>query len=323
MASILNTGGIIKACGTRYHPADQYSLWKEQLLPTFNEDGEKTGDEHLWDIYEEVVERDGVFLWPRTCRSDGKLFGFDRKELARISSMYTDRTQFYAQYYNDPNDPESNRLDHTRFQYYDRKHLNLKQGNWCFKDRKLNLFAAIDFAFSLNTKADYTAIVVIGLDEDNNIYILDIDRFKTDKIAKYYDHIEALHARWGFRVLRAEVSVAQTVIVRDLKDKFRSAGSVLRIDEHRPNRHQGSKEERIAAALEPRYENLQMWHYQGGYIPALEEELLLARPAHDDIKDCLASAVEVSKAPKKNRMQEMTTNLSQYVNKRFGGISHV
>jgi hypothetical protein len=323
MASILNTGGIIKACGTRYHPADQYSLWKEQLLPTFNEDGEKIGDEHLWDIYEEVVERDGVFLWPRTCRSDGKLFGFDRKELARISSMYTDRTQFYAQYYNDPNDPESNRLDHTRFQYYDRKHLNLKQGNWCFKERKLNLFAAIDFAFSLNTKADYTAIVVIGLDEDNNIYILDIDRFKTDKIAKYYDHIEALHARWGFRVLRAEVSVAQTVIVRDLKDKFRSAGSVLRIDEHRPNRHQGSKEERIAAALEPRYENLQMWHYQGGYIPALEEELLLARPAHDDIKDCLASAVEVSKAPKKNRMQEMTTNLSQYVNKRFGGISHV
>jgi hypothetical protein len=30
MASILNTGGMIKGCGTRYHMADQYSIWMKQ-----------------------------------------------------------------------------------------------------------------------------------------------------------------------------------------------------------------------------------------------------------------------------------------------------
>lgn len=322
MASILNTGGTVKACGTRYHPADQYSLWKDQTIDEFNENGEKVGETPLWDILEEVVERDGKYLWPRTCRSDGKMFGFDRKELARISTMYTDRTQFYAQYYNDPNDPESNRLDYSRFQYYDRKFLSNKSGTWYFKDKKLNLFAAIDFAFSLNVKADYSAIVVIGVDADNNIYVLDIDRFKTDKIAEYYQHIDQLHQKWNFRVLRAEVSVAQTVIVRDLKDRLRQNGSMIKIDEHRPNRHQGSKEERIAAALEPRYENLQVWHFRGGYTPVLEEELIMARPAHDDIKDCLASAVEISRAPKERSTSQPLDMFSSFTNPRFGGVSH-
>ena len=33
MASILNTGGMTKACGTRYHPADQYNEWKRASDP--------------------------------------------------------------------------------------------------------------------------------------------------------------------------------------------------------------------------------------------------------------------------------------------------
>jgi hypothetical protein len=320
MASILNTGGIVKACGTRYHPADQYATWKEQTMPIFKEDGSIEGETPIWDILEKVVEKDDKFLWPRTARADGKMFGFNRQELARISAMYSDRVQFYAQYYNDPNDPESQRFDYSRFQYYDKRHLANNSGKWSFKGEKLNVYAAIDFAFSLSKKADYSAIVVIGVDGENNIYVLDIDRFKTDKIADYYEKIDRMHQKWEFRRLRAEVTVAQQVIVRDLKDRFRANGSLISIDEHRPNRHQGSKEERIAAALEPRYENLQMWHYKGGYIPVLEEELVMARPAHDDVKDCLASAVETAKAPKSRGRDRSNVVDMDLFNKRFGGV---
>lgn len=321
MASILNTGGMVKACGTRYHPADQYSIWKEQTIPVFDDDDNKVGDEPLWDILEEVVEINGVFLWPRAARDDGKLFGFDRRELERISAMYTDRTQFYAQYYNDPNDPESNRLGYDRFQYYDKKYLTMRYGQWYYKDSKLNVFAGIDFAYSLGAKADFTAIIVVGIDSEQNIYILDIDRFKTDKIADYHSHIMDMHQRWEFRKLRAEVTAAQTIIVRDLKDQFRKNGALISIDEHRPTRHQGSKEERIAAALEPRYENLQIWHYKGGYIPALEEELVLARPKHDDLKDCLASVVEIAQAPKQRGGRDKEAKHKPVFNSRFGGVS--
>ena len=320
MASILNTGGLVKACGTRYHPADQYSIWKDQIMPVFNEDGQQIDEKPIWDIMEEVVETDGKFIWPRTARADGKMFGFNREELARISAMYSDRTQFYAQYYNDPNDPESARLDCSRFQYYDKKHLKQQSGQWYFKEDRLNVFAAIDFAFSLNVKADYSAIVVVGVSPANDVYVLDIDRFKTDKINDYYEKIERMYQKWDFRKLRAEVTVAQAVIVRDLKDRFKLNGSTLKIDEHRPNRHQGSKEERVAAALEPRYDNLQMWHYKGGYIPALEEELIQARPKHDDIKDCLASVVEIAKAPKQKIEREATSYASALTHSRFGGI---
>jgi hypothetical protein len=322
MASILNAGGIIRACGTRYHPADQYSIWKEQTMPIFDEAGEIVGDEHLWNILEEVVEKDGIFLWPRTARADGKMFGFDRKELARISALYTDRTQFYAQYYNDPNDPESRRLDYSRFQYYDRKFLEYKSGKWYFQDNRLNVYAAIDFAFSLKAKADSTAIVVVGVDAEYNYYVLDIARFKSDKINDYYREIEELYQKWAFPTLRAEVNVAQAVIARDLKERFKAAGSRLRIDEHRPNRGDGKKEERIAAVLEPRYENQQVWHYKGGYTPMLEEELILARPAHDDIKDCLAACVETAKAPKAYSKEAMTTgNKKHLFHSRFGGVA--
>jgi len=319
MASILNTGGLIKACGTRYHPADQYAIWKEQVVNTYTDDGELTGEEEIWNILEEVVEIDGRFLWPRTARADGKMFGFNRQELARISAMYSDRVQFYAQYYNDPNDPESQRFDISRFQYYDRKHLSMEQGRWEFKGERINVFAAIDFAFSLNKKADYSAIVVVGVDGANNIYVLDIDRFKTDKIAEYYDRIERMHQKWEFRRLRAEVTVAQAIIVGDLRDRFRSNGSLIKIDDHRPNRHEGSKRERIAAVLEPRYEDQQIWHFKGGYTPVLEEELIMARPAHDDVKDCLASVVETAKAPK-NFGASTRRVVENVFHGRFGGV---
>lgn len=48
MASILNTGGMIKACGTRYHPADQYDIWLKQKTPVFNEEHEIIDEVPLW-----------------------------------------------------------------------------------------------------------------------------------------------------------------------------------------------------------------------------------------------------------------------------------
>lgn len=220
--------------------------------------------------------------------------------------------------YNDPNDPESNRLNPSKFQYYDRKHIKREDGRWYYKEKPLNVYAAIDFAFSLKKTADYTAIVVIGIDGDGYIYVLDIDRFKTDRIFTYFEKIKILHARWYFRKLRAEVSVAQGMICNDLKDMIRKEGLSLAIDEHRPTRNEGAKEERIASVLEPRYDNMTIYHYQGGYTPSLEEELLLARPPHDDIKDTLACAVEIAIPPRRVREKETFNNLQ--FSSRFGGV---
>lgn len=323
--SIRNAGGFTMACGTRYHPSDIYAVWKEQHYEIFNDDYEVIDEAPVWDIKEYAVETDGVFLWPRRVRpEDNKAYGFDAQVLSRIRAEYSDKIQFYAQYYNDPNDPGSERISRDKFQYFDARFLKKEGNSWTFKGNRLNIYAAVDFAFSLSKGADYTAIVVIGVDHLDNIYVLDIDRFKTDKTSEYFRHLSELHSKWHFHKLRAEVTVAQQIIVNDIKDMMRKQGTSLSVDEYRPSRKEGSKEERIAATLEHRYDNLMMWHFEGGWTDVLEEELVQARPAHDDVKDALASAVGIAIPPMQSRsvdMREFGLFGKDGQRSRFGGVN--
>jgi hypothetical protein len=95
------------------------------------------------------------------------------------------------------------------------------------------------------------------------------------------------------------------------------------VEEYRPTRKEGTKEERIAASLEHRYDDYKMWHYEGGWIKTLEEELKLARPPHDDVKDALASAVEIAVAPKKSMGSSIKDFMGSGLksNSRFGGVA--
>ena len=320
LASIETTGAKEVAVGTRYHPGDLYQTLIDMQEEIYDDDGEQIGRDNVYEVFQRVVETDGEFLWPKQNRGDGKVFGFDIRELARKKAKYVDSTQFFAQYYNNPNDPSNDRINRDKFQYYDKKYLEQTGGDWYYKDKKLNIYASIDFAFSLRKKADYSSIVVIGMDAGGFIYILDVDRFKTDRIIDYFKHIKDAVVKWGFRKLRAEVSVAQQIIVNDLKDKIREEGLSLSVDEHRPNRHQGAKEERMAATLEPRYDNLTIWHYKGGNCQLLEEELVMNKPPHDDIKDALASVIEIAIPPRRHANKHSTvTNIQTH--SRFGGVS--
>jgi phage terminase large subunit-like protein len=312
--------------GTRYHPNDLYSDLIGMMVERYDENGDKIAEESLFEVKQHEVESagdgTGEFLWPKQQRSDGKWFGFDSQILADKKSKYTNRIHFRAQYYNDPQDIESSPIQRDLFQYYDPNFLVRANGKWQFRGEPLNVVAAVDFAYSLGAKSDYTSIVVVGVDGNNNYYILEIDRFKTDRISEYYNHILKLYEKWGFRKLRAEVSVAQKVIVQDIRDNYiRPHGLSLTVDEYHPTRWLGSKEERIMATLEPKYANRQIWHYRSGNCQTLEEELIFANPAHDDVKDALASAIDYAVAPLNIfRMNRTYTNEIKF-NSRWGGVA--
>jgi hypothetical protein len=322
LASIENPGAYEWVVGTRYHPKDIYDTMVSMKETLYDVNGDIETEEEVYELFQKVVETQGEFLWPKQSRADGKSFGFDDRELARIKAKYVDNTQFYAQYYNNPNSLESSRINNDKFQYYERSLLNNKEGDWYIKDRKLNVYAAIDFAFSLRKQADYTALVTVGVDSLGNYYILEIDRFKTDRIVEYFNHIVAAQQKWGFRKMRAEITVAQQTIVKELKESYlKPNGIPLSIDEFRPTRHMGDKNERINAVLEPKYDNLQIWHYRGGNCQSLEEELVMVHPPHDDIKDALANALEISIIPKQ-RYSGFTLNNNVITHSRFGGVSY-
>lgn len=327
MASIAGADSETWAVGTRYDPDDLYAWFLEQSFNHTDEDGNPIDTEFVWEVFERQVEDrgdgTGNFLWPRTKRNDGKVFGFDKVILARKKAQYSSLAKFRAQYYNNPNVHEDSVIKPDHFQYYDKKWLNQNYGQWYFKDKRLNISASIDFAFSKRKEADFTALVVAGMDSLHNVYILDIERFKTDSISDYFDKIVKMHVKWGFRKIKAEITSAQKQIVNELKSNYiRPNGLALSIEEDPVSRRM-SKEERIEATLNDKYINLRMWHYRGGNCELLEEELTQTRPKHDDIKDALASCVSSLVPPSGNLLGAdlKRTNTNIYYHSRFGGIA--
>jgi hypothetical protein len=317
LSSIQTTGAKEWVVGTRYHPKDLYSDLMEMTESYFDDELDEEVEKTVYEVFEREVETNGEFLWPKQRRKDGKTFGFDDRELARKKAKYLDITQFFAQYYNNPNAVETQYMQKANFQWFDRDKLDNVSGVWYLGERMLNVYASIDFAFTISVTADYTAIVVVGVDDENNLYVLDIDRFKTNKISVMYDKVAATYKKWRFKKIRAEVVAAQRLIITQFKEFMRSQDIIFTIEEYNPPRNM-KKEERISAILEPRYTNKMIWHYKGGNCQTLEEELLMSNPEHDDIKDALASVVEIAKPPMA-RQRWWKKETDNVYNARFGG----
>lgn len=331
LSSVESTNAQEWVVGTRYHPMDLYSELISRELQRFDEVGKVVERIPLFEVYgdgeaskiavESIGDGSGQFLWPRQQRPDGKWFGFDVGILEQKRAQYINQVHFRAQYYNDPHDVGSSPIKRDLFQYYDSNFLSARNGRWYYKNERLNVFAAMDFAYSLGVRSDFTSIVTVGVDGLNNYYILDIDRFKTDEMSEYYKRILKAYEKWGFRKLRAEVSAAQSVIVKDLRENYiKRHGLALAVEDYRPLKREGHKEERILSILQPRYANRQIWHYAGGNCQVLEEELIFKNPPHDDVKDALASCIDFAVPPINMFAQQKASQPVARWNERFGGF---
>lgn len=332
-ASIKSPDAITKAVGTRYHPEDLYQNFRDAKIPVLNADGEMVTEAALWDIKEYQLESrgdgTGRYLWPRTYSTEIKTwFGFDINVRARKKAEYDSlgqEVQFLAQYYNKPNDPSLDRVSIDRFQYYDEKHLIEMDGKWYYKDRILNIYAGMDVAFtdlksSGGKRADFTAIVVLGLDYENNCFILALDRFKTDDFDVYYKHVTHLHNHWGFRKLKIESNAGGKVVAKGISKACREEGMFLVIDPSPSTRNDAAKYERHAAVVEPAYNSGRVWHRKGGLTPILEEEVRLLNPATDDLEDAFYLALIDAVAPTKQAQRKLTNQQTTLPPvSRFGG----
>jgi phage terminase large subunit-like protein len=332
-SKIASTGAKMKAVGTRYGQNDEYSKWLEMEVPEFDEEGNEVGHKKLWDVFERAVEDspnrtgDGNFLWPKMHIPDVGTFGMDQTELAKKKAMLTyngDLAGFFGQFYNDPNDESMHRIDSSCFQYIDPKFLRYENGAWFYGQKQLKITVAADLAFSsgqglARKKRDFTALCVIGRDSDSYIYVLDLDRFQTDKLEVYYDRILELQDKWQFREIYIETNNGGKLVKSYIEDTVRKTGGSLVVHGVAHTSHQGKKEERIAQAVEPRYRNKEVFHVRSGYTKYLEEELRLPKPKNDDLKDVLALAIEKSKGVLGKGIR--TTGQRNVVPlSRFGGV---
>lgn len=331
--SILNAGGYIKAVGTRYHPQDAYYDMKEAKYRVWDEGlREFVSEEPLWDIMEYIVEDEedgtGQFLWPRIqSPSDKQWYGFDTQQLEIIRADYASKgetAQFYAQYYNNPNDDSTNQLERDLFQYYDPKFLNSQYGVVTYKGKRLKIFAGMDVAWTEASESggktsDYTAIAVVGVDEDGFYYVIDLDRFRTASFQVYYDNVMRLSDKWGFRKIKIETNAGGKLVANEITRMSREAGSPISV-EYKSNTGVNAKAKHLRqyAIVNPKYETKSIFHRRDGLSSILEEELILERPAHDDLADALGIALEDAKPPVKQR-QYMDKEQKVITDARFGG----
>lgn len=325
-AKIMSAGGEWISVGTKYSVDDLYS---SMLNIEYIVAGVK---KQRWDIFERVVEDsfrrtgDGTFVWPKTQMPNGEWYGFDEEELAikKADALIDgDLGLFYGQYYNDPSDESTNVIKQSDFKYLDPRHLMQEGRGWSYLGKKLKLSAAADLAWtdsgSLNAKMrDFTALSVVGIDEDGFIYVLALERFQTDKPEVYYAKIIELYEYWEFNKIVVETNAAGHIIKNFLQDEIRRNGGRLEVEGKAHVSHSGKKAERVAQSLHHRYRNGTIYHTKGGLTKLLEEELKLAKPPHDDLKDTLAIAVSECVAPLKRRgSQKSDSNIIQL--SRYGG----
>ena len=70
----------------------------------------------------------------------------------------------------------------------------------------------------------------------------------------------------------------------------------------------------------PRYDNKQIFHYPSGNTQILEDELVVRNPAHDDVKDALATAIEGAVKPSQRAATKERSNVINF-NSRFRGAA--
>lgn len=326
---VKNPGAITKAVGTRYHPQDIYNDWMEAELNVVGGDGAFTGEtEPQWVVAEAVVEDagdgTGEYLWPRVkCPKTGMWYGFDIRVWATKQADYLSHgkgAQFWAQYYNEPNDPTAQRVGDDSFRYYERGLLTQSRGKWYYDGKALSVFAGMDLAFSDDTgKTDYSAIAVVGVDWEGFVYILEVMMYRTMDASLHYSNLMSLHDKWSIRKIKIETNNGGKLIDRQIKNMLRENGRSLNIVSVAKTKHDGNKLERYAMTLEPRYRQGVILHYKGGLIPTYEDQVKKVRPKNDDLKDAVTDAIEIMEIPTRSASGPLSTGKVQQASSRFGG----
>jgi len=78
---------------------------------------------------------------------------------------------------------------------------------------RLHYYAAVDFAISNKERSDYTVIAVVGVDDMNRWYVVDVRRGRWDS-KEIIDLMFAMQIKWKPELFTLEGGMIQKSIVR-------------------------------------------------------------------------------------------------------------
>ncbi len=195
-----------------------------------------------------------------------------------------------SQYLNNPIPDKAATFQREWFQKFDIEDI---------RGKTLTKVMTIDPAISLEKEADYTAIIVCGIDTFGNIFVLDMFRDRVSPsqlIAKIFD----LNEMWHPNSIGVETVSYQKALSYSLKEEMQKRRKYLPIHELKPQER--AKDMRIRG-LQPQYAAKKIYHRAGHPITQYLEAELTAFPRgiHDDLVDSFSYALDLLFPPKINR----------------------
>jgi predicted phage terminase large subunit-like protein len=186
---------------------------------------------------------------------------------------------FYCEYMNEPISDENAIFKKAYFKYYEDDETIIKS---------LTKVMTVDLAISEKESADYTVIMVTGIDALNQIYVLEYVRERINPI-ETIDHIFKLASKWKVSKIGIEGVAYQRSLQWFVAEEMRRRNEFYMIEELKAD----TDKERRIRGLQPRYAIGAVFHKP--FMTDLEEELLLfPKSPHDDLADALAYVPQIA-----------------------------
>lgn len=235
-------------------------------------------------------------------KKKAKLLFPDRLDWKVLEEMWRQQgtSHFSAQYLLNPV-PREDALFRFKYKYYEPTDVRGVQ---------LNKFITVDPAISQRKEADYTAMVCVGVDKNNDWYVLDLWR---EKIApkRLLDQIFYWDDKWKPISIGIETTAFQKTLQYFAMEEMKRRNHFIPIKELK--HVDRTKDERIRG-LEPRYETGSVFHCKEvPYMDYLEHELNdFPKGKTDDLIDALASQLELSFPAKVKEKRERQFRRARY-----------
>ena len=286
--------GRLRINGTPVH----YDAFIQKILVGY-EKAKKEKEDYSWKVITyKALQDDGTPLWPDW---------FGPKEMARKKKFYADSgtpQKFYQEYMMEVQSEEDSIFNRDHIRYWDGEYIYDEETGISSvvvdgDVRPINVFSGVDPATdSVRRDADYSVILTIGCDMDNNVYVLDIFRARSLPVLGIPGSDKKGIVDNIFRINRiyhpALFTIEDTTMSRPVFQAIKS--EMLRINdfgisyrEEKPGTRM-SKRDRIQEILAQRFAvgqiHIKKTHYD------LQREIITFGPrmAHDDTIDALAYA---------------------------------
>ena len=243
-------------------------------------------------LWYSIWDDDENSIWPER---------FPRERILQIKSEFEsvgNANGFYQEYMNIAQSPDSApfKPDWIKLHHYDYEILN---GQGCLTrevgDEKkiipVEVYCGVDPASSLSATADYFVVATIGIDNDNNKYIIDIYRHRVSPAEQPQILIDK-YKKYKPRRMKIETTGYQEALRATVRDLMNKEGIYI------PGLEKGvkprtRKSERLLS-LVPMFAKKQ-FYFRPDDLAAQKEFLSYPKGKHDDVMDAIWTSLEGSK----------------------------